>query len=139
MLTIKRINKKILLGLLQQNMDKKDLELQQKGEKLVSLHILCNLCLTTEKELEENPELLYEAKNYYMRDEVGNKVEEEGENGYYPEIMEYWAVDEWLANKLENKEEIIFEMLDFRVWGRQTTGQAISLDYVIQKIAEETF
>lgn len=117
----------------------KDLELQQKGEKLVSLHIIHNLCLTAEKELEENPELLYEAKNYYMRDEVGNKVEEEGENGYYPEIMEYWAVDEWLANKLENKGEIIFEMLDFRVWGRQATGQAIKLDNIIQEIAKETF
>lgn len=120
-------------------MNEKDLDLQQKGEKLVSLHILCNLCLTAEKELEENPELLYEAKNYYMKDEVGNRVEKEGENGYYPEIMEYWAVDKWLADKLESKGEIIFEMLDFIVWGRQTTGQAISLDYVVQKIAEETF
>jgi len=105
-------------------MNKKELELQQKGAELVSRHILHNLSLTAEKELKENPELLDEAKNY-----------DYGES----EIYEFWAVDEWLANKLENKGEIIFKMLDFIVWGRQTTGQAIKMDNVIQEIAEETF
>ena len=106
-------------------MDTKELEKQRKAEELVRNHAICNLCLTAEKELEENPELLEEAKNY----------KPEGEE--YPEIYEYWAVSNWLADKLEAKGEIIFEMLDFIVWGRQATGQAIKMDSVIQEIAEE--
>jgi len=38
---------------------------------------------------------------------------------------------------LEKQGEVVFEMLDFIVWGRQCTGQAIALDGIIQKIAQE--
>jgi len=115
-------------------METKKLDLQEKSEKLVSLHILHNLCLTADKEIKENPDLLLEAKNYYPVNESGLK---DDENGNYPEIMEFWAVDEWLFNKLEAKGEVVFEMLDFKVWGRQTTGQAIKLDFVVEEIAKE--
>ena len=101
-------------------------ELRKKTSELVSNEIYHNLCLTAEKELKENPELLYEAKNY-----------KEDEDGEYPEIYEYWAVSSWIADKLEARGEIIFEMLDFIVWGRQATGQAISMDNVIKGIAKE--
>ena len=103
-------------------------ELQEKSRKLVSLHILHNLCLTAEKELKENPELLMEAENY-----------KEDEDGNYPEVYEFWAVDGWLYDKLEARGEIVFKMLDFSVWGRQATGQAIKMDYVIEEITKETF
>jgi len=112
-------------------------EKQEQAGQLVSREIYHNLGLTAEKELKENPELLFEAKNYFMRDEVGNKVKEDDENGYYPEVFEFWAVSEWLADKLEAKGEVIFEMLDFIVWGRQCTGQAIALDSVMQEIAKD--
>jgi len=112
-------------------MDEK--EKQEKASKLVSNHIYHNLSMTADKELKENPELLFEAKNYYQRDEDGKK---DLENGEYPEVYEYWAVSQWLANKLEEKGEVIFEMLDFIVWGRQCTGQAIIMDGVIEEIAE---
>ena len=100
---------------------------QEQASRLVEKHILHNLCLTAKKTLKENPDLLFEAKNY----------KEDKETGEYPEIYEFWAVSEWLGDKLKEKGEVTFEMLDFMVWGRQTTGQAIKLDEVIQEIAEE--
>lgn len=112
-------------------MDEK--EKQAKAENLVANHIYHNLCMTAEKELKNNPELLNEAKNYYPVDENGKRDEE---NGEYPEIYEYWAVSKWLASQLEAKGEVIFEMLDFIVWGRSCTGQAIKMDGVVQEIAE---
>lgn len=48
------------------------------------------------------------------------------------EIYEWWSVTSWFANRLEEYGESI---LNNGIWGRQTTGQAILLDYVITKIA----
>ena len=101
-----------------------DLITKQKiAEELVRNHVIHNLCLTVEHALQEEPDLLYEAENYVQN-----------EQGEYPEIYEYWAVTEWLAEKLKEKGEVVFELWDFHVWGRQTTGQAIKLDPVIQEI-----
>ena len=102
-------------------------EKQEQASRLVERHVLHNLCLTAEKMIEEDPDLLYDAKNY----------KEDKETGEYPEIFEFWAVSKWLGDKLEEKDEVTFEMLDFIVWGRQCTGQAIKLDEVIQEIAKE--
>ena len=56
----------------------------------------------------------------------------------YPEILEYWFVDDWLANELARRGEQIFEVQGhYPVWGRQTSGQSIALDGVIQDIAKE--
>jgi hypothetical protein len=48
------------------------------------------------------------------------------------EVFEWWAVSTWLAEKLEEEGECIINQES--IWGRQTTGQAILLDYVISKI-----
>lgn len=41
------------------------------------------------------------------------------------EIFEYWVISEPLLYRLEQQGEII---IDGNIWGRQTTGQSISLD-----------
>ena len=57
----------------------------------------------------------------------------------YTEALEYWVVSSWLAEKLAEKGESIAEVCGLTVWGRCTSGQAISLDGVISKIALETY
>jgi hypothetical protein len=109
---------------------------QQQAERLVEKHIIEEINETIQKEFNENPELLYEAENY----EKTKKELNEGINEDYwsePEIYEFWSVSDWLYEKLKARGEIVFDCLDFHVWGRQTTGQAIKLDAVIQEIAEE--
>lgn len=63
-------------------------------------------------------------------------------NGYNPddyikdaEIYEYYIVTSFLLNKLSEQGEAVIP--HEQIWCRQTTGQAILLDHVISKIAEE--
>lgn len=53
------------------------------------------------------------------------------------EAYEHWAVSGWFKARLAERGEITGDLLDFDVWGRTCTGQAISLDYVIASIAAE--
>lgn len=54
------------------------------------------------------------------------------------EIYEHWIVSDWLAARLEERgERIDHDFTGLTVWGRTTTGQAISMDYVIRQIVRE--
>lgn len=53
------------------------------------------------------------------------------------EALEHWAVSSWLAGKLAGKGEIVGEIAGLHVWGRATSGQSISIDYVITQIHKD--
>lgn len=55
----------------------------------------------------------------------------------YLEPLEFWIVDDYFGDKLKEKGQIVDDFLGFTIWGRQTSGQAILLDYVIGSIAED--
>lgn len=64
--------------------------------------------------------------------------EDSGEEPPMREALEHWVVSEWLADKLEEEDEMVCrDFLGLTIWGRTTSGQAISMDYVIHKIAEK--
>ena len=53
------------------------------------------------------------------------------------EIYEWWLVSPWLSKKLLIEGQPILDN-DYGVWwGRCATGQAISMDYVIQQIYDD--
>lgn len=71
--------------------------------------------------------------NYYRDNDYYDE-----ENDEYVEIMEYWLVTPWLGSKLAEKGEIVWhDNYSFALWGRQTSGQAIFLDGVIEEIAKD--
>lgn len=53
------------------------------------------------------------------------------------EILEWWAVSDWFADKLRAKGECILSNDHGTWWGRQCSGQSVTLDGVIQRIAVE--
>lgn len=57
----------------------------------------------------------------------------------YTEALEYWAVSDWLSCMLAEKGESIAKVCGLTVWGRCTSGQAISCDGIIESIAVETY
>lgn len=60
---------------------------------------------------------------------------DEDEDGNFPEVFEWYIVSDYLAEKLAEKKEVIaMDFLGLTIWGRQCTGQAISLDNVIEDI-----
>jgi hypothetical protein len=54
---------------------------------------------------------------------------------YEWEVYEHWIVSDWLAGKLEEQgEKVDRDFAGLTVWARTTTGQAILLDSVIERI-----
>lgn len=57
---------------------------------------------------------------------------------YTVEALEHWIVSDYLANRLEENGEMISrDILGLTVWGRTCSGQSISMDGVIGKIAAD--
>ena len=66
-------------------------------------------------------------------EELEDKISDlESEDGDFKEVYEWWDVSGWLCDKLQGYGEVVIPHMGY--WGRQTTGQSISLDYVISKI-----
>jgi hypothetical protein len=63
---------------------------------------------------------------------------EEDIEPHQTEVYEHWIVSDWLAEKLKaHGERIDDDFAGMTIWARTTTGQAISMDYVIRKITKE--
>lgn len=60
---------------------------------------------------------------------------QESANDNPREVFEHWSVSSFLADKLREQGESVGELFDMHIWGRTTTGQAISMDSVIFQIA----
>ena len=63
-----------------------------------------------------------------------NLISEEYLYPFVDDVMEWWLVTPWLAERLKEQGEIIIDELGCRWWGRLTSGQAIYMDGVIQEI-----
>lgn len=73
------------------------------------------------------------------RDSVREYAEDNGIEPHEQEPLEFWIVTDWLARKLEHfGEKVDRDFEGVAVWARTTSGQAIKLDGVIEKIAEST-
>lgn len=69
------------------------------------------------------------------RDIAREFCEERGIDPHVHEAYEHWIVSDWLANKLEERGEMVIrDFLGLTIWGRCTTGQAICMDHVINAI-----
>lgn len=55
----------------------------------------------------------------------------------YGEIYEYWIVSDWLGRKLSERGHIVENYLGMTIWGRGCTGQAISMDGVMEQICND--
>ena len=53
---------------------------------------------------------------------------------HYLDVLEHWAVTDWLAGKLIEQGETVEEVAGLNVWCRTTSGQAIAMDGCIQRV-----
>jgi hypothetical protein len=64
--------------------------------------------------------------------------EDDGGDPELIEALEFWIVQPWFGDELKKHGEIVNEdFLGFCIWGRTCSGQAISLDYVVQDILKD--
>jgi len=67
-----------------------------------------------------------------------NDYEDDGGEPELIEALEFWIVMPWFGDELKKRGEIVNEdFLGFCIWGRATSGQAISLDWVVQDILKD--
>jgi len=127
----------------------------EKAKKLVNNNIITNISMLVERltvlgEISVEPFLDYDCMREILTQEgedtedllSDSEVAELYESSFgeleYKEPMEYWGVSNWLANQLKERGEVVidYEHVNFYIWGRCCSGQAINLDGVIQDIAE---
>lgn len=53
------------------------------------------------------------------------------------EIFEWWLISPWLGKKLQIEGEPVIDNSYGIWWGRTTTGQALAMDYIIQKVYDD--
>ncbi|KKN52714.1 hypothetical protein LCGC14_0609950 [marine sediment metagenome] len=78
--------------------------------------------------LGDSPQVDEDAHAVVLREHVQNNAEP-------AEIMEWWAVTEWLAGELTAIGQPVLDNAYGYWWGRCTTGQAINMDGTLQEVA----
>ncbi|CBK64712.1 hypothetical protein [Alistipes shahii] len=95
-------------------------ETQERAKQITDIHVLWGQSTVIEELIQ------------------AGKIDEEY---IYPfngdEVLEWWLVTPWLAERLKEQGEVIIDELGCRWWGRQSSGQAIYMDGVIQEICGE--
>ncbi len=106
-----------------------NIDMEDKKEKLVNREVLCNVSyLVTE---------LMSQEKYF--EELSELFGQEDDEGNIQEVYEFWLITPWFAEKLKAQGELVAEFFNLDIWGRQTTGQAIYIDAVIDDITRELF
>lgn len=68
-------------------------------------------------------------------DEQEQALEELRDNGEdYQEIFEFWLVSEWLYDQLDRENAPVLEFKGVYFWGRTETGQALDMDYYLNRV-----
>jgi len=65
---------------------------------------------------------------------------EQGIDPDFDDVLEHWIVSDWLARKIEAYGGTVeHDFHGLTIWGRYTSGQAIALDHMIQRIAYDIY
>jgi hypothetical protein len=69
--------------------------------------------------------------------ELISRIEEDDVTWILLGTSEQWVVSEWLGKRLKEKGEVVESFAGHTIWGRDTSGQRIVMDKVIQIIYME--
>ena len=108
-------------------------ELEKACENLVAYDVLLNVStfvegsLYAERFVDDPSELPILIDNIYSSPNSSN----------IDDVIEWYAVTEYLGEKLSRHGELVVNIHPYYIWGRTTSGQAIKMDTVIIDIAKE--
>lgn len=136
-------------------------KIQAESRKLVRNHVFANLSMLV-SHFSRNPHLLDVSECSYDDDILpicmkydwlepardngfdGNTQEDAQiyceQNNLEPytiDALEHWLISDWLAYQLESESEMVGSIFALNTWGRQTSGQAVYMDYIIQKLTKK--
>jgi hypothetical protein len=87
-----------------------------------------------------NPSAGFDGREHFstVEDAARDACEIDDIEPHEREVYEHWIVSDWLADKLAEKgERVDKDFAGMTVWARTTTGQAISIDSVIEEITAD--
>ena len=92
-------------------------ETQERAKRITDIHVLWGQSTVIEELIQ------------------AGKIDEEYIYPFVGDVMKWWLIDGWLAERLKREGEVIIDEYGCCWWGRLASGQAICMDSVIQKIA----
>jgi hypothetical protein len=100
----------------------------------VDKHIYSNVTNLMNAFLLYEPERYDDIENMYItHDDDGNELEDQD----IKDITQWYRISNYLYEKLSEKGYIVFDIWDEKYWGRETYGQLIEDDYVIEDIYKD--
>ena len=112
---------------------------QDRLRRFVSANVIrCQTHLVEDKllDIDEVENLFYTESE--LKEMGYSDVEDAMDDGAdIKEVFEWWLVDEWFANRLDEHNEPLLRNEYGVWWGRTCTGQAICMDSVIEEIFDE--
>lgn len=109
-------------------------EIEQLKLEATDLVFRCNSC---DHDWEESPNFDEGRRCPKCESEdIFENEEQRQERASETEIYEWYSVSNWIATKLKEQGEIIYENWGHCLWGRTGTGQAVALDVSWQTIAK---
>lgn len=78
-----------------------------------------------------------DVSEFYICEMCQKAILVEDLEGEFFEPLEFWIVSSMFGKDLKRRGEVVMERYGGWIWGRQATGQAISLDEIINEIAKD--
>lgn len=115
--------------------------------EFLNSHIRANCSMLINDLLKEN-ERNWDLENKYWYDDLYCQyiepvlwdMHDDSMDNPEPELREpyeFYIVSDWFAARLKEQDQLLTDYWGFWIWGRETTGQSIIIDYVFQKIYQE--
>jgi len=119
-----------------------EVERQERNGAFVAREVFCCQSMLVEGMLKEGVFNFEDIENFFKTQEElldeghTQKQIDDGDVIDTKEVYEWWVCSDWLIEKLRALGEPILSNDYGEWWGRCCTGQAIKLDWVIDKIIE---
>lgn len=118
-----------------------EIERQERNGKFVANEVYVCQSTLVGKLLQEGVFSFDDIVNLYktpdeLRDEGYTEAEIEAGESDWKEVMEWWLVSDYMIRKLKEIGEPVLENDYGEWWGRQCSGQAVKMDYVIDRLQE---
>ena len=92
------------------------------------MHVLASASFLIKEMIRSSPS----ADKEWYNDLFCQRRDEQGYEDELREPLEFWIVSDQLASFLQERGELLTHYFEFWIWGRETSGQSIEMDAVIE-------
>lgn len=107
-------------------------------ERLIDIHIFKNQTALVDRYITDDMRNWDFIETNFVNLQDPDVEENDEDEVVIREPYEYWLIDQWLYEKLEEVGAVVFTPNDWDYYyGRCETGQSLTLDYYLNKVVEK--